>query len=127
MVRRRLTVAASAGGFVLLAACEHSTAPVPALAPSLDARTMAAAATVGAPMADVQRASSALAAMVAERERAQADGGAVQERGQVRLLIDAAAALAATTTPENLPAAARSLDQVLRTTSPEKSIPRRLD
>jgi hypothetical protein len=122
MVNIRIVGAAPAALLVLLAACEHASAPGPALAPSLAARTSAAAAAVGAPPADVQRASAVLAARMAGWDRPQAYGPA-PERPQARLVIDPAA-LAATATPENLPAVARALDQVLRTTPRGKSDPR---
>jgi hypothetical protein len=122
MINIRIAGAAPAALLVLLAACEHVSAPGPALAPSLAARTSAAAAAVGAPPAEVQRASAVLAARVAGWDRPQPYGPA-PERAQARAVIDAAA-VAATVTPENLPAVARALDQALRTRSPDKPVPR---
>jgi hypothetical protein len=76
MVNLRIVGAAPAAFLVLLAVCEHASAPGPALAPSLAARTSAAAAAVGAPPADVQRASVVLAARMAGWDRPQAYGPA---------------------------------------------------
>lgn len=122
MAHVRIVGAAPAALLVLLAACEHASLPGPALAPSLAARTSAAASAVGASPADVQRASAVLAARVAGWHQRQ-PYGAAPERSQTRAVIDAAA-VAATVTPENLPAVARALDQVLRTRSPDQPVPR---
>ncbi|MFL5385831.1 MAG: hypothetical protein ACJ8GN_25225 [Longimicrobiaceae bacterium] len=121
MVRRRIA-ATTAGVFLLLAACEHPNAPALALAPSPAAHATAAAAAVGAPATDAQRAASALGAVVAGWNQPQALGG-VPERAQARPVVDAAA-VAVKVTPENLPAVARALDQVLRARASGQRVPR---
>ena len=112
----------TAGVFLLLAACEQPNASAPALAPSPVAHATAAAAALGAPAADVQQASSVLGALVADWDRPQVVGSAL-ERAQARPVVDAAA-LAATVTPENLPAEAWALDQRLRAKAPGQPAPR---
>jgi len=120
---RRCIAATTAGVFLLLAACEHPNAPALALAPSPAAHATAAAAALGAPATDVQRASSALGARVAGWNQPQAFGG-TPERAQTHPVVDAAA-IAVKVTPENLPAVARALDQVLRRQgSSGQSVPR---
>ena len=121
MVRRRIA-AATAGVFLLLAACEPRNALAPAFAPSPAAHATAAAAPLGAPATDVQRASSVLGALVAGWDQPQAVGSAL-ERAQARPVVDAAA-LATTVTPENLPAVAWALDQRLRAKAPGQPAPR---
>ncbi|HET7233488.1 MAG TPA: hypothetical protein VFJ16_25985 [Longimicrobium sp.] len=116
MIGRR-TAAAAAGAFLLLAACEHPNAFAPARGPSLAEH---AAAALGAPATDVQRASSMLGARVAGWDQPQALGGA-PEGVQARPLVDAAALAV---TPETLPAVARALDQRLRATAPGQPVPR---
>jgi hypothetical protein len=116
MVRKRMA-AATAGVFLVLAACEHPDALAPALKPSPATH---AAAALGAPAADVQRASYVLAARVAGWDQPQALGNA-PEGVQARPVIDAAAL---TVTPETLPAVARALDRGLRATAPGQPVPR---
>jgi hypothetical protein len=123
MPRPRATgAAAPACILALLAGCEQPITPAPALAPSPAVHTTTAPVAVGAPTADVQRASAAWAGMVSEWDRPSAHGSA-RKSAQAGPMIDAAA-LAAATAPENLPDAARALDRLLRATTPGKPAPR---
>jgi hypothetical protein len=110
MARRRIK-AAMGGVFLLLAACEHPNTLAPGLVPSPVAHATVAAEALGAPATDVQRASFGLGALVAGWNQPQAFGGV--PRAQARPVVDAEA-VAVKVTPENLPAVARALDQMLR-------------
>jgi hypothetical protein len=121
VLRKRLTAVASVGGFVLLAACEQSITRGPVLAPAPNPQITAAADLVGAPRADVERASAVLAARVpGGASRAEASGSPA---ARAQELVNAAA-FAARTAPENLPAVARAVDEMLRLTIPGQPVPR---
>lgn len=122
MVRQRATALAPVAAVVLLAACEHPITR-PALAPVPSAQTTAAADAVGAPGVDVQRASAVLAARMPKGWDRPEAYGSRRVRARAASVADAAA-FAALVTPENLPAVARALDQLLRATTPGQPVPR---
>jgi len=112
MVRLRATAAVSASVLVLLAACEQPITPAPAPTPSPAMHAASAAVAVGAPVADMQRASAVLAGKVSGWERPQAQGSA-PKLAQAGPVIGAAA-FAAIATSETLPDVAKALDRLLR-------------
>jgi hypothetical protein len=120
VLRKRVTAVAAVGAFVLLAACEQPITRGPVLAPTPNPQIARAADLLGVPRAEVERASAVLAARVrGGSSRAEASGS---PRGAQELVN--AAALAARTAPEDLPAVARVVDEMLRVAVPGQPVPR---
>ena len=111
-ITRTRTGAAFVAGLFLFTACERfpGGAAVPQVAPSPAASTTAAAAVVGAPGADVRRASAGLAEHVAGWDQPQVIGP-----GRAGPRTDAAALRAAS--PADLAAATAALESFLRAAS----------
>ncbi len=122
MVTTRAAAATSVCALMLLAACEQPITPASAPAPSITRHATSAAVAVGAPAADVQRASAVLAARMSGWEHPSAHG-AVPTRARVAPGIDAAASTVVGT-PENLLDVARALDRLLSATTTGKPTPR---
>lgn len=108
MTFTKLPAAGCIACLALLAACEHPGAPAPRLAPSPAANAAAAAEAVDAPAAGVQGAAAALANRVDGWNLPRAvDAAPGATRGD-------GAALAASSSPENLAAARAALDAFLQ-------------